>query len=94
MVRKVRTKVHFYKPKTLELRRNPKFMRKSAPHLPRMDKYKIIKRPVTSESAMKQIEDHNTLTFIVDLRANKYQIAQAIKDLYEVSAAKVNTLIR
>jgi len=43
---------------------------------------------------MKKIEDHNTLVFIVDLQSNKRQIAQAVKRMYEVAAAKVNTLIR
>jgi large subunit ribosomal protein L23Ae len=43
---------------------------------------------------MKQIEDNNTLTFIVDLKATKRHIAKAVKSLYEISVAKVNTLIR
>jgi len=43
---------------------------------------------------MKQIEDNNTLTFIVDLRANKRHIKQAIKSLYEIDVVRVNTLVR
>jgi len=43
---------------------------------------------------MKQIEDNNTLTFIVDGRANKRTIAVAIKALYEIDVVRVNTLIR
>lgn len=43
---------------------------------------------------MKQIEDNNTITFIVDIRANKNQIAKAVKELYEIDAVKINTLIR
>jgi len=43
---------------------------------------------------MKQIEDNNTLTFIVDTRASKRQIAQAVKSMYEIDLSKVNTLIR
>ena len=43
---------------------------------------------------MKKIEDNNTLVFIVDLTANKRQIKQAVKDMYQIEAAKVNTLIR
>ncbi|CAO2612856.1 60S ribosomal protein L23a [Lemmus lemmus] len=42
---------------------------------------------------MKKIED-NTLVFIVDIRANKHQIKQAVKKLYDIDVAKVNTLIR
>jgi len=43
---------------------------------------------------MKQIEDHNTLTFIVDIKANKRHIAFAVKKLYEIQIVKINTLIR
>jgi ribosomal protein L23 len=43
---------------------------------------------------MKKIEDNNTLVFITDLKANKRQIKDAVKKLYDVQAAKVNTLIR
>jgi len=43
---------------------------------------------------MKKIEDNNTLVFIVDPKCNKNQIKKAVKELYEVEIAKVNTLIR
>ena len=36
----------------------------------------------------------NTLVFQVALKANKHQIKQAIKQLYEVDVQSVNTLIR
>ena len=32
--------------------------------------------------------------FIVDVKANKHQIKQAVKKLYDIDVAKVNTLIR
>lgn len=54
----------------------------------------MIKHPLTTESAMKKIEDHATLTFIVDIKADKRRIKNAVKKLYDVDAAKVNTLIR
>ena len=43
---------------------------------------------------MKKIEEHNTLVFLVDIRSNKRQIKDAVKKLWDVQAAKVNTLIR
>lgn len=92
--RKVRTSVHFYRPNTLKLHRNPKYQRKAIPARPSLDKYSILKHPLCTESAMKQIEDHNTLTFIVDLKANKRHIASAVKQLYDIKVVKVNTLIR
>jgi large subunit ribosomal protein L23Ae len=49
---------------------------------------------VVGESAMKKIEDNNTLVFIVDVKANKHQIKHAVKKLYDIDVAKVNTLIR
>jgi len=92
--RKIRTTVHFHRPHVKHLPRNPKFPRKSVPHRPRLDKYSIIKHPLTTESAMKKIEDNNTLVFIVNLKANKPQIKMAVKKLYDIDVAKVNTLIR
>lgn len=43
---------------------------------------------------MKKIEENNTLVFICDVKANKRQIKEAIKKLYNVDCVKVNTLIR
>merc|ERR1712025_532566 len=92
--RKVRTSVHFKRPSTLRLKRDPKCPRKSVPSRVRQDKFNVVKFPLTTESAMKKIEDNNTLVFIVDPKCNKYQIKKAVKELYEVDIAKVNTLIR
>ncbi|TFY81044.1 hypothetical protein EWM64_g2972 [Hericium alpestre] len=92
--RKVRTSVSFYRPKTLRLARDPKYPRKSIPHVPRMDQFRTIVSPLNTESAMKKIEEHNTLVFLVDLKANKRQIKDAVKKLWDVQAAKINTLIR
>ena len=91
---KVRTKTHFYKPKTLQLARDPKYQRRIVPSANKMDQYRIIKFPLTTESAMKKIEDNNTLVFIVDKLSNKRQIRAAVKDMYDIQCQKVNTLIR
>ncbi|CAG9585428.1 unnamed protein product [Danaus chrysippus] len=93
-VRKIRTSVHFRRPKTFEPPRNPKYPRKSLPKRNRMDAYNIIKYPLTSEAAMKKIEDNNTLVFIVHTSSNKHHIKAAVKKLYDINVAKVNTLIR
>ncbi|XP_039257387.1 large ribosomal subunit protein uL23-like [Styela clava] len=92
--RKVRTSVHFHIPKTLKHTRKPKYPRKSTQKRNKMDQFAIIKHPLTTESAMKKIEDNNTLVFIVDIKANKPQIKQAVKKLYDIDVSKVNTLIR
>jgi len=59
-----------------------------------MDAHNIIKHPLTTESAMKKIEDNNTLVFLVNIKANKHQIKASVKKLYDINVAKVNTLIR
>ncbi|XP_014252547.1 uncharacterized protein LOC106668373 [Cimex lectularius] len=92
--RKIRTSVHFRRPKTFEPPRKPKYPRKSVPRRNRMDAYNIIKSPLTTEAAMKKIEDNNTLVFLVHLRANKHHIRTAVKKLYDIDVAKVNTLVR
>merc|ERR1719414_1182346 len=80
--------------RTLRTPRNPKYPRKSTPSRSYLDAYNIIKHPYTTESAMKKIEDNNTLVFIVDVKANKFQVKTAVKKLYEIEVVKVNTLIR
>merc|ERR1719187_1736264 len=86
--------VQFRRPKVLHLPRQPKYPRKSTSHRPKLDQFKIVKFPLTTESAMKKIEDNNTLVFIVDKRSNKPQIKYAVKKLYDIDVSKVNTLIR
>eukprot|EP00411_Alexandrium_monilatum_P001840 CAMPEP_0175200302 /NCGR_PEP_ID=MMETSP0093-20121207/9469_1 /TAXON_ID=311494 /ORGANISM="Alexandrium monilatum, Strain CCMP3105" /LENGTH=181 /DNA_ID=CAMNT_0016493315 /DNA_START=84 /DNA_END=630 /DNA_ORIENTATION=+ len=92
--KKVRTNVHFFRPKTQKKPRDPKYPRRSTERRPKMDKYRIIQCPVTTESAMKKIEEINTLVFLVDIKATKPKIKEAVKSLYDVQCAKVNTLIR
>ena len=92
--KKVRTCMQFNRPKTLRKARAPKFPRRSIPRRSILDQYTIIKFPLTTESAMKKIEDHNTLVFICDPRATKPRIKAAVKRLYDIDIAKVNTLIR
>jgi len=93
-VKKTRSNVHFFLPKTVTRRREPKYPRKSTNAMNKMDKYRIIKCPLTTESAMKKIEEINTLVFLVDIQANKRQIKEAVRAMYDVQCQKVNTLIR
>jgi large subunit ribosomal protein L23 len=52
---------------------------------------KIIIEPYITEKTFNMIEKENKLTFIVDERATKKQIAEALVILYESEASKVNT---
>merc|ERR1712113_513572 len=92
--KKIRTRVQFYMPKTRLTKKNPKYPRRSVERRDEMDKYRVIQCPVTTESAMKKIEEINTLVFLVDVKANKPKIKEAVKAMYDVRCAKVNTLIR
>eukprot|EP01083_Nonionella_stella_P014671 41185_1 len=92
--KKLRRTVHFRLKPTVKQIRTPKYARKSVPGKRKLDKYRIIRAPLTTEHAMKRIEDHNTLVFVCDLRATKPQIRMAVKQLYNVETAKLNTLIR
>merc|ERR1711944_256492 len=82
---KVQTTVHFRRPKTFRPARDPKFPRRAIPKRNRMDAYNIIKHPLTTESAMKKIEDNNTLVFICNIKANKHQVKAAVKKLYDIN---------
>jgi large subunit ribosomal protein L23Ae len=67
---------------------------KTDPLAPHHINQQILKFPLTTESAMKKIEDNNTLVFIVDARSTKKQIKDAVKRMYDIQTEKINTLIR
>ena len=50
--------------------------------------------PLTTESAMKKIEELNTLVFLCNVKASKRQIREAVQSLYDVKCKKINTLNR
>ena len=80
---------HTYrKPKAIKPSNNTKTIKDN------WDEYRVIRYPLTTDMAMKKIEENNTLTFIVDARATKTQIKKAMHALYQVKTAKCNTLIR
>lgn len=53
----------------------------------------VIKRVVITQDAVSLIEKENKLTFIVDARATKSDVARAVEELYGVKVQVVNTLI-
>jgi len=92
--RAIRPSVHFHLPKTRALPRAPTYPRRAIPSKPFLTQYTVIQHPLATETAMKKIEETNTIVFLVNIRANKHQIAEAVQKLYGVKAAKINTLIR
>ena len=55
--------------------------------------YKIIRGPVTSDKSTRKLEDENTMTFWVDIKATKPEISVAFDRLYHVKPVKVCTVI-
>eukprot|EP00668_Euglena_longa_P014248 GGOE01018227.1.p2 GENE.GGOE01018227.1~~GGOE01018227.1.p2 ORF type:complete len:165 (+),score=43.38 GGOE01018227.1:63-557(+) len=94
---KIRSTVQFHRPYTRREKGQKKYVRRSGHSVSiaqKHDQFHVLKFPLTTESAMKKIEDNNTLVFIVDIRANKNQIKTAVRKMYDIKAARVNTLIR
>ena len=93
---RVHHNTHFFKPKTQKLARDGKYLRKSAPksRTALSKAYDVIKFPLGTETAIHKIESDNTLVFICDVKATKAEIKRAVKQMYDISCDKVNTLIR
>lgn len=53
----------------------------------------VIIRPIISEKATNQSDLSGVYTFLVDTRANKIQIKQAVEAAYGVTVADVRTMI-
>ncbi len=54
----------------------------------------IVFEPVVSEKSYDLIQDVNTYTFVVDKRANKTEIKQAVAEIFDVRVTRVNTINR
>ena len=52
----------------------------------------ILLKPIVTEKMTMQGEDHNRYGFVVDPRANKIQIKNAVEEMYGVSVESVNTM--
>ena len=90
---KIWHKTTFKRPTTLAQKRSPKVLKKAVKPVITFDKFSVIKHPLSSESAIKTIEDCNTLVFIVNKRSTKIMIKKACAELYSIKVKKVNTLI-
>jgi len=53
----------------------------------------ILIKPIVTEKFTEQAEKLNSYAFVVDKRANKIQIKEAVEDLYGVTVSRVNTMI-
>ncbi len=53
--------------------------------------WNVIKHPYLTEKSVNLIDEQNTLVFMVDERANKNQVKQAVETAFDVKVANVNT---
>lgn len=53
----------------------------------------VILYPLMTERSVSMIENENKLVFVVSIKADKDDIARAVRELYDVEAENVRTLI-
>ncbi len=59
----------------------------------KMDMYKIVKHPLSTEKGIRLMESENKLLFIVDRKATKKDVKEAIEKMFKAKVDKVNTLV-
>ncbi len=52
----------------------------------------IIKKPIITEKATKATEKFNRFSFVVDMKANKIEIKDAVERMYGVSVTDIRTM--
>ena len=57
-----------------------------------MDYRDVIKAPIITEKTSDLTQNNNTVTFSVDVRANKTQIKQAVEKIFNVKVENINTV--
>lgn len=58
-----------------------------------MEQHEVIKYPLSTEKSIRLMESENKLVFVVDRRAEKKEIKEAIEKMFKVKVDKVNTHI-
>lgn len=58
-----------------------------------MIKQQIIRYPLSTEKSIRMMESENKLAFIVDIKATKPQIKEALEEEFDVKIENVNTMI-
>lgn len=93
-VRKVRHFKKFTKPVTVGTPKKPLYEKSAVkPVSLKINEYRVIRAPVRSDKVDRKLDEDNTMTFWVDLKATKKQIASAFNTLYKIKPVSVNTLI-
>jgi ribosomal protein uL23 len=59
----------------------------------KMEIEKVIKHPLSTEKSIRLMEAENKLIFVVDLKARKPEIKEAVEKTFKVKVEKINTLV-
>jgi len=54
--------------------------------------HQIIKKPLITEKSNRKKEEENQVFFVVDPKANKVEIRQAVEQLFKVKVTQVHTM--
>ncbi len=57
------------------------------------DPYRILRAPISTEKAIRMINEENKLAFYIDRRANKKEIKKAVEEALDAKVEKVWTII-
>ena len=55
--------------------------------------YELLRRPIVTEKSMDSVEIGNRYTFEVDMRANKFQVKEAVELAFGVTVTDVNVVV-
>lgn len=52
--------------------------------------YEVLRRPVITEKSVINVDEDNKYTFEVDMRANKFQVKEAVETAFDVTVTDVH----
>ncbi len=55
--------------------------------------YEVLRRPIVTEKTMESVDVGNRYTFEVDMRANKFQVKEAVELAFSVTVTHVNVVV-
>jgi large subunit ribosomal protein L23 len=55
--------------------------------------YEVLRRPILTEKTLISVEEGNRYTFEVDMRANKFQVKDAVELAFSVTVTDVNVVV-
>ena len=60
----------------------------------KIDPYKIVKYPLSTEKSIRLMESQNKLIFVVDINADKKMIKNAIEEMFKAKVESVRTYVQ